>query len=76
MRSQLPRGFVRFYANGGSKLLRLPQDVAKLVKVEQVFKIETTDEGILLRPVDSVQQNLPAWAASANSDEEADSSES
>lgn len=75
MRSQLPRGFVRFYDNGGSKLLRLPQEIAKIVKVEQIFKIETTDDGILLRPVNGVQQTLPSWASSPSSTEEADSSE-
>lgn len=65
MRTSLPRGFVRFYENNGSKLLRLPKQLAVNLPEKQIYKIDLRDEGILLVPVDSVEQDLPTWVTKA-----------
>lgn len=68
-RSQLPRGYVRFYENGKagqtkSKLLRLPQEIARLVDVDQIFKFDLDEAGIHLIPtnVEAIEQTVPTWA--------------
>ena len=66
-RSKLPRGLLRFYNNNGSKLLRLPQELAVQLPDDQVYRLDVDEDGIHLRPVASIEQQMPAWAQRSQS---------
>lgn len=64
-RKMPPRGHVRLSAakNGGFKVT-IPASIGRLVGTDRLFRVELTDDGILLRYIEGGKPvQLPEWLA-------------